>query len=228
MMNNIFPDIPQVLVPLSLAPTAKKSKKINNNKEKNQQNPKNAKKASKSESKDYANPIEDQLKFNQNFMNHNMTELVGNQSQQSCSNQMPIQKTQRAHTVFSHSASTTFQQETNFKKPFTNENNKPAQTCVKKEMLQSKIKSESKMKMSASQPAISGMTGKNNNNNNNNQSNKMFQNTIYDNYWSPDEVTQGLEKQTLQQGQIRINQRSYEDSFLNDPVGFVLINSWIL
>lgn len=222
MMNNIFPDIPQVLVPLSLAPTAKKSKK-NNNKEKNQQNPRNEKKASKSESNDYANPIEDQLKFNQNFMNHNMTGVVaGNQSQQSCSNQMPIQKNQRTHTVFSHSTSTTFQQETNFKKPFVKENNTSTQTCVKKQMLQSKIKKESKMKMSASQPAISGMTGKNNNNN---QSNRMFQNTIYDNYWSPDEVAQGLEKQTLQQGQIRINQRSYEDSFINDPVGSVLIRS---
>ena len=83
------------------------------------------------------------------------------------------------------------------------------------------------MKTSASQPVFSSNSinkptennKKNNiNNNNNNQNNKNFQNTIYDNYLNNEEVKKGLEQKTLFQGQIRINQRNYEDSFINDPV----------
>jgi hypothetical protein len=227
-MNNTFPDIPQVLVPLSLAPAVLNENKNhvkpkkNNYKEKNQQNqakqPRDTNishKYSKSESHE-SNQIEDQFKFNQNFMDHNMA--VNNQ--QSSSSHLPS-KAQRVHTVFSHSSVASSHEV--FKSPFINEH-KP--NINKKDMIHNQNKI-SKMKTSASQPVFSSNSinkptennKKNNiNNNNNNQNNKNFQNTIYDNYLNNEEVKKGLEQKTLFQGQIRINQRNYEDSFINDPV----------
>lgn len=38
---------------------------------------------------------------------------------------------------------------------------------------------------------------------------------IYDDYWSMDKVKSDP---TIIQGKLRINQRSYEDAFISDPV----------
>lgn len=42
---------------------------------------------------------------------------------------------------------------------------------------------------------------------------------IYDDYWPIDKVKSDS---TLIQGKIRINQRSYEDAFITDPVNIII------
>ena len=42
---------------------------------------------------------------------------------------------------------------------------------------------------------------------------------IYEEYWSDEQIKQGLANKTLIDGKIRINQRNYEDAFVNDPNG---------
>ena len=44
----------------------------------------------------------------------------------------------------------------------------------------------------------------------------------YDPHWSIEQIKQGLEKDQLIQGKIRINQRNYEDAFLSDSVRILI------
>lgn len=45
-----------------------------------------------------------------------------------------------------------------------------------------------------------------------------MQNNVYEKYWDSEQIEAGLASKTLCQGKLRINQRNYEDAFMNDPV----------
>ncbi|RNA34144.1 DIS3-like exonuclease 2 isoform X1 [Brachionus plicatilis] len=45
------------------------------------------------------------------------------------------------------------------------------------------------------------------------------QQIVYDQYWDPGSIAEGLSNGTLLNGKLRINPRSYEDAFLTDPSG---------
>ena len=47
--------------------------------------------------------------------------------------------------------------------------------------------------------------------------------TIYEEYWSMERVQECIATKTVIVGKLRINQRSYEDAFISDPVLFQII-----
>jgi hypothetical protein len=49
-------------------------------------------------------------------------------------------------------------------------------------------------------------------------SNNQLPQIMFDQYWDQNLIDDGLASKTLIQGKIRINQRSYEDAFITDPV----------